>query len=329
MTILNRNFIIKMKVMAFAPVVIPTLNRYEHLRNCVASLARCEYSSETVLFISVDYPPSEKYREGYVKIKEYLEKGISGFKDVVVIYQDHNLGAVKNCEFLKDLVFKSYDRLILTEDDNIFSPCFLDFMNQGMNKFYDDDRVLTICGYNHIDFIKKSSKNTIAIPGGCCWGIGLMKGKEEIIKKYKSSGFCKEVLNSTKMSLKLFMTEPSIVENLITMQKKGQLYGDLMRDVACIFMHKYQIRPSVSLCRNMGQDGSGVHSTKLSNNIYLKQEISMDLKYPQIDVDWNFERNNKELIRKFRLPESYFRRNIQLLKIIIKYFIYRLNRNKI
>ena len=43
--------------MTFYPVVIPALNRYEHFKNCVESLAKNTLTGETELIIALDYPP--------------------------------------------------------------------------------------------------------------------------------------------------------------------------------------------------------------------------------------------------------------------------------
>ena len=51
--------------MTFYPVIIYTLNRYEHFRRCVESLARNTHAEQTELVIGLDYPPSEKYVEGH------------------------------------------------------------------------------------------------------------------------------------------------------------------------------------------------------------------------------------------------------------------------
>ena len=99
-------------MMKMCPVVIPTLNRYQHLKRCVESLAICRYAAETELYISVDYPPSEKYREGYDRVLEYVNGGIAGFKAVHVFFQEKNLGTCDNTFFLYSKVFEKYDRLI-------------------------------------------------------------------------------------------------------------------------------------------------------------------------------------------------------------------------
>ena len=56
----------------YAPVIIPTCNRYEHLRECVESLAECTHADKTELIISVDFPPDESYADGWNKVREYV-----------------------------------------------------------------------------------------------------------------------------------------------------------------------------------------------------------------------------------------------------------------
>ena len=80
----------------YAPIIIPTLCRYEHLKECIESLARCKQAEKTWLYISLDYPASEKHVEGWKRISEYLQGGIQGFERVVCFYQKENLGALAN-----------------------------------------------------------------------------------------------------------------------------------------------------------------------------------------------------------------------------------------
>ena len=51
--------------MIFAPVIIPTLNRYEHFRKCLESLEACTGAEKTDVYVALDFPPSEKYVEGW------------------------------------------------------------------------------------------------------------------------------------------------------------------------------------------------------------------------------------------------------------------------
>ena len=48
--------------MIYSPVIITTLNRHEHFRQCLESLERCTDADKTNVYVALDYPPSEKMR---------------------------------------------------------------------------------------------------------------------------------------------------------------------------------------------------------------------------------------------------------------------------
>ena len=74
--------------MKYAPVLIPTLNRDRHLKRCLDSLAASSVAKYTDIYISLDYPPSEKYVAGYERVKKLLEEyDFSGFKSHTILYQ--------------------------------------------------------------------------------------------------------------------------------------------------------------------------------------------------------------------------------------------------
>ena len=79
--------------MIYAPVLIPTLNRYEHLRQCLESLSKCTLAEETEVYIALDYPPSDKYVEGWQKTRGYLYSiGNMNFKKIHLIERTENYG---------------------------------------------------------------------------------------------------------------------------------------------------------------------------------------------------------------------------------------------
>ena len=123
-----------------APIMIPTLCRFEHFKSCVESLAKCNLSKETDLYVSLDYPTKESHWDGYRRIKEYLEDGVSGFRKVYVYIQDKNLGAVGNWKFLYNILKNKYLYYIATEDDNVFSEHFLQYINEGLKMFINDEK---------------------------------------------------------------------------------------------------------------------------------------------------------------------------------------------
>ena len=119
-----------------APVYITTLNRYMHFKKCIESLSECIHADKTDLFIALDYPLNESHWEGYELIKAFLPT-IKGFRTVTIIEREINYGPRKNSMEAKKFIFEKYDRLILSEDDNVsdkpFAPQFLHDKRFGMN----------------------------------------------------------------------------------------------------------------------------------------------------------------------------------------------------
>lgn len=271
--------------MIYYPVLIPTLNRYEHLKRCVESLAKNTHADKTELVIGLDYPPSDKYREGYEKVKTYVYT-ITGFAKVTIFEREKNYGPVKNYTALKEYVFQNFDAAISSEDDNEFSPCFLDFMDKILEKYKDDDMFTSVSGYLHPDYIGVSSKKVILTKETNAWGMGHWKTKEMNIF---STNHFKEVLTSISKSWKCFKAFPASFSMLIEMVKKEADWGDVRRTNTNILNGTYQIRPNISLCKNWGYDGSGLHCGIDKSNKFNNQTKSEDFVYdigtekPQID----------------------------------------------
>ena len=161
--------------MNYYPVCIPTLNRYEHLKACVESLQQCTHADKTELIIGLDAlppPPNyEVYREGYEKVKAYLPT-INGFAKVTILERDSNYGAERNSDALEEYCLERYDAYIFTEDDNVFSPCFLDYMNKALDKYRDDERVASVCGFCRTEDYGISSYSAYLAYDDTGWGVG-------------------------------------------------------------------------------------------------------------------------------------------------------------
>lgn len=263
----------------FAPIIIPTLCRYEHLKRCVESLSRNTHADKTDLFIALDYPAKESHWDGYKKIAAYVES-IKGFKTVTVFKREENFGAVKNSMALHEYVMARYDAWIFTEDDNEFSPCFLDFMNKALWLYSDDDKVVSVGGWVHPSFEGVKDKNVIFTYSNSAWGIGHWARKEKARKI--NDGYFKEILKNRKKSVKLFKITPAGWYMFYKMMKSKENWGDVKIGITCYMDDKYQVRPYRSLVRNWGNDGSGVHCKRdngMLQHASIAEDTTFDVEY--------------------------------------------------
>lgn len=258
------------------PVIIPTLNRFSHLRACVESLAHCAHASETELIIGLDFPPAEKYVDGWKKIKKYIPQ-IKGFRNVEVLERDENFGSSKNSRSLQDYALTKYDAYIYTEDDNVFSPNFLEFINKGLEKYKDNENVLAVCGYSYpIDW--QTSENAVLQHNYfSAWGYGEWGNKRNSMLQALSPEFIKDALLGESEYSELKKSSKNKIMTIFNFSREKIDCMDITRSIYMTVKQKYVLMPAVSLVRNTGWDGSGEHCSKYGmkiKDIFSKQEIS-------------------------------------------------------
>lgn len=269
-----------MEIKQYAPVIIPTLNRYKHFRACLESLEKCKYAEFTDVYVALDYPPSDKYKGGWQKISEYLtEKEKSNhFNKLLVIRRDKNCGvghSKSNGSLLRDYVMTLYDRYIFTEDDNVFSPNFLEFLNKGLELYKDDMRILQVCAYNYqIKFPSSYRNNFYFSRNGSPWGFGAWTNRYPIISKYHSIDKMGRLIKDAEAVKKLRKERPSTLRSIINMIKNNQIYGDSLYGTIATLEDMYFLMPIVSKVKNIGTDGTGVHATSINKNVidYFKEQ---------------------------------------------------------
>lgn len=263
--------------MEYAPVIIPTLNRYNHFVKCLTSLESCIGAEKTDVYVALDYPPSSKYIEGWKKTDSFLKdkETCNSFRKLHVIRRDKNYGIkgeTKNSSVLYKYVSELYDRVILSEDDNVFSPNFLLYMNDCLEKYQDDPDVIAVTGYSFpIDWktsdgasVQKQNFNASA------WGEGWWTQKrKEVLQRINSGDMYDNAPYVLKHNLHkkgLFVSFYEYVcASIIPIDylrkiRSGRLYVTDYCARQYLFVYgKYVISPLVSKVRNIGIDGSGVY----------------------------------------------------------------------
>src|SRR5574344_957004 len=271
------------KEYSFAPVIIPTLNRIEHLRNCVESLKNNKDAENTELYIGLDFPPAEKYREGYEKVKEYISS-LHGFKQVHIIERDHNWGAIENIKDLIKQVLSVHESFIFSEDDNVFSPCFLSYINSGLAKFKNDKTILSISGYSYPVEFNKNQNTVIKMQRYYSdWGFGMWKDRYEMLRDtIKQNYFDSLFLDSkrTNRLRKLSRKNYIYAFGLCTPSKANIRPMDYTSSIFQIDRNMFSIMPKVSLVKNEGWDNSGIHcqdddsSAAAIKKLFIEQKIT-------------------------------------------------------
>lgn len=316
--------------MIYAPVLIPTLNRMEHLSQCIESLEKCTGAECTDIFVALDYPPNDKYVSGWKRTDQWLaeKEKIHNFKSFTVIRRNENYHLKGgNLKALATEVFLTYDRVIISEDDNIFSPCFLQYVNKGLQRFEHDETVLAINGYLHMYPIKHGEATFIRQNVDfSAWGYGIWRDRRI---RYQ------EVINRD------FFRENMSLSNLIKMRTNGNNRAIDFMNYASAKTQKIPqtdnalsvymalegldvVMPAASLVRNIGWDGSGLHCSstdKMLADAHMNQSYSQDTSFEFVGTGKEFYDENRQIYS----ANSYARKtNLQFFKAFAKYLIKRL-----
>lgn len=292
--------------MEYAPVIIPTLNRDKHLKRCLDSLAANSVAKYTDIYISLDYPPSDKYVAGYERVKKLLEEyDFSGFKSHTILYQQSNLGAAANSVLLEDTVRGFTDTVIYTEDDNEFSPNFLEYIDKGFEEFKDDDTVLYLCGSSDSRWLFSESSNVIKSKVLAAYGVGYwlsrkkknsIEGNDWILcrKNWTFRNF-RDLYKKNRVLFWIYVSG-------ILSTDKGLYWENGERVHFCdtstsIYMHysdKVCVCPTIAKSHTFGNDGSGVNMPAMDNNAKTDLDTACTFDYVY-DGDFRFDERNYKI----------------------------------
>lgn len=270
-----------MEVTEYAPVIIPTLCRYDHFKDCIESLMECTGSEYTDVYVGLDYPLKKSHEEGWRKIDEYLlnlEQN-NPFNRLVVIRRERNYGFGDNGNFrsLVRFVFEKYDRLIATEDDNIFSKAFLDFINKGLEKFKDDHSVLSINGYRHFYDVKFGDNNYyMQNVDFSAWGYGIWKDRYEVFMNNNTNKYWRKKAMSLKNWWKVYTCGLNRLIWFVHEQVKPPTSTDYTFSIYMPVNNMNVVMPKVSMVRNRGWDGTGEHCPGTDaemSSLHVNQEL--------------------------------------------------------
>jgi hypothetical protein len=152
---------------SLAPVVVFAYARADHLQRCVDSLLANPEAEATDVHFYCDAPKHPHHRPIVDAVRAYVD-GLTGFRSIRRVYRDQNMGLRRSVMAGVSEVLAEHGCAIVLEDDLVLSPHFLQYMNDGLNRYRDDTRVASIHGYVYP--VEGSLPETFFLKGADCWG---------------------------------------------------------------------------------------------------------------------------------------------------------------
>ena len=185
------------------PVVLFTYKRLPITKKVIDSLHDNEECSRTDLIVYSDGPKRVNDTCEVEGVRQYLE-GLTGFKSIELIYRDKNLGLAQS--FIQGITetLIRYEKAIFLEDDDLLSKHFLSFMNEALDYYKDNEKVICVTGYSWP--LRPAPKHPYFLRGAETWSMGTWRrgwryfcadGKsllsdlqsKGLVKKFRSDGF--------------------------------------------------------------------------------------------------------------------------------------------
>lgn len=273
--------------MIYAPVIITTLNRYNHFKKCLESLEKCTDADKTDVFVALDYPPTEKFVEGWRQIDAYLQQKehANGFHSLTVYRRETNYFYTEkgNLHTAIEDATHDRDRYIIIEDDCEMSPNFLDYINQGLERYQDDPTVYAISAYSpSYPFIHGDSTIIRHNVDFYAWAFGVWKNKNQAAWKFICENHFYDTFSwANARTLWRNSRHRYCTYLMVSNRKKPLVSYDNTISLYMGVSHLDVIMPVRTLVRNHGWDGSGAHG----NNAALNEAHKMQT----IDTGEHFE----------------------------------------
>ena len=163
-----------------APIVLFVYNRLDHTIETINALKNNYLAEKSILYIYSDAPKKKKDIESVSAVRNYINKTI-GFKKTVIIERKNNWGLANSIIDGVTTIVNKYDKIIVLEDDLVTSPYFLNFMNEGLDIYSEDEDVASLHGYLYP--LKNSIPSSFFIKGTDCWGWATWQRAWEIFEK--------------------------------------------------------------------------------------------------------------------------------------------------
>ncbi|QGY48087.1 glycosyltransferase [Maribellus comscasis] len=129
-----------------SPICLFTYNRLSETKQTVEALQENYLASGSDLIVFSDGAKTEAASAKVAEVRKFIQT-IKGFKSLEIIESPENKGLAKSIISGVSSVIQRSGKVIVLEDDLITSPNFLDFMNQALDFYANQEKAFSVSGY--------------------------------------------------------------------------------------------------------------------------------------------------------------------------------------
>ena len=296
--------------MQISPIALFAYNRPQHVRHCVESLQKNFLAAESELFVFSDGAKNPEQEKNVEEVRDYL-RSIRGFKQVHIIEQPENKGLASNIIYGVSELGDKYGRVIVLEDDLIVSPWFLTFMNEALEVYENEEKVMNVNG--HLLKGKEPFPETFLLSFANSWGWATWQRSWKLFEPDGRKLLRR--LEDEKLTHKFDFDGAYHFTRMLKEQIAGKNNSWAIRWNASLFLNGgLALNAGHSLVTNSGFDGTGTHCDKYE--LFATDLYSGQVKVEKISLLQENLEARKKLARIYRFDNSYYNKiRVRLLNL--------------
>lgn len=296
----------------YAPILLFVYNRPEHVRRNIQALLKNELAAESELFIYSDAAKDETSQAAVKEVRAFI-RSIQGFKKITITERAENWGLARSIIDGVTTQINRYGRVIVLEDDLVVAPHFLQFMNDALETYRDEERVghIQACDFTH----DPSLPDTFLIKWTGSWGWGTW---DRAWKHFNADGKALLTeLESRKLTYTFDFNGKYGCTRMLRRQIEGKNNSWAIRWNASLFLKGIlSLNVGKSLVQNEGFDGSGTNCG--GGGLYASELYMERLPVKKISpIEENIQARNA-YVRYYARTNSFMAKAIRRIKRTLK-----------
>jgi hypothetical protein len=284
--------------MAYAPIVIFTYCRPDHIRRTVESLLTNRLVSESDLIVYSDAARTPEKQQAVDAVRAYLGT-ISGFRSATIKHRPENYGLAKSIVQGVTEVLQQSDRIIILEDDMVTSPHFLTYMNEALERYADDERVAGIHAY--VFPVDQPLPEAFFLAGADCWGWATWQRGWQCFNP--NGQYLLDELRHRNLIRAFDFNGAFPYSKMLKDQIKGKNDSWAIRWRASAFLAgKLTLHPGRSLVQNIGNDNSGTHRGNSDSLDIQLSQTPIDLSRIAVETSVKAREAFERFLRQWKTP---------------------------
>jgi hypothetical protein len=302
------------RIRVWAPVALFIYKRPEHVRRMISSLQKCVGYAESPVFVFADGPKTEAEVPA-ARATRAVARQLLANKGVFV-EQERNRGLANSIITGTTELCDQYGSIIVVEDDLVLAPSFLRFLNEGLERYANEPRVMQISGHIFDVPSVTHQREALLLPMTTSWGWATWKRAWDLFDP-SATGW-HERLTDAAEAHRFNLGGRYDYRRMLQRQMSGEIDSWAIRWYYSVFAHDGLVLfPPRTLVSNGGFDGSGTHGRLARNANQMPTETVASFTLPSEVAESREKEHVFEAIGAFR-PSSARQRLFNLMKVAFR-----------